>query len=627
MKSLLCCCGVLAAIACVGEPFGLVPAPQKMVVTGGELHVRTLEPVLERDASLPSEGYRLIVASNGVRIASSTATGAFWARQTLKQLATVAADGTRIPCVTIEDAPAYPWRGLHLDESRHFFGKDIVKRFLDRMAEHKLNVFHWHLTDSAGWRLQIDAFPKLVEVGAVHTVWKDYRSFREYPGHPSGTKLGPLYYTKDDVREILAYARARHIRVVPEIEIPGHSAEVAKAYPELRCERGADPSYKMFEHDLCVGTDATYRFFEKVLDEVCDLFDDEFIHIGGDECNMGNWKQCPRCQALMKREGFTDVSQLQARITRHFADYLAKKRRRIVGWSEIASGGQLPSDAAVMSWMGAAAGAWTICCNAGNFYFDYEQGIVDDPVPNYFWGWPTSLEKVYAFDGMNTMKGRERVLGGQANNWTEMTINERELQWKVWPRACAVAELFWRNPQPKDFSEFAARVAIDRRRMIADGVNVAPITRMDPVWEALNRHASRIGGGTTVTGIACAISRRGEREPRLTFNGWERKKDLVSMSRVTRIPVGPQIAALLKAVGREDCDLTLAQLVALGRTLADNPVHAAAIAANPPSADLSVARLEINPKTGEVRAWYAIPVATNGTKGLAAAKADFDACR
>lgn len=614
-------CAALAADFFDGAELGLIPAPQKLTLTGGVGCGTDVEPVVRTDASLPKEGYRLSVSTNGVRIWSATAAGTFWARQTLRQ---IAAGKKTLPCVEIEDEPAFAWRGLHLDESRHFFGKDVVKRFLDRMAEHKLNVFHWHLTDSAGWRLQIDAFPKLVEVGAVHTVWKSYRSFREYPGHGPGTRLGPLYYTKDDVREILDYARRRQIRVVPEIEIPGHSAEVMKAYPDLRCELGADKSYKLYEHDLCVGHEATYRFFEKVLDEVCELFEDEFVHIGGDECNMNNWKQCPRCQALMKREGLTDVRQLQARITRHFAGYLAKKGRRIVGWSEIAAGGDLPSDAAVMSWKGADIDCWSILCNAGSFYFDYEQGLADDPVPNYFWGWPTSLEKVYSFNEMNTMAGKKRVLGGQANSWTEMTISERELQWKVWPRACAVAELFWSNPQPKNFEEFARRVEVDRRRMIADGVNVAPITRIDRIWEALNAHASRIAGGTTVKGIACAVSRRGERVPHLTFNGWERRQDFVAMSAETRIPVGAQVAALLRAVGRNERTLTLAQLVSLGRTLADGPAFEATVAANPPTEDLSQARLEINRDSGEVRVWYAIPAEKDGPRGLSAAKAAFD---
>lgn len=605
--------------------FGLVPSPHKLTIAGGTLRVPELEVRCSRDATLPAEGYRLRVSADGIDVASSDGAGAFWARQTLKQLACRGENGYCVPCVVVEDAPAFGWRGLHLDESRHFFGKEVVKRFLTQMAEHKLNVFHWHLTDSHGWRLQIDAYPKLTEIGALHTVWSSWRFYREYPGQAPGTKLGPLFYTKDDIREIIAYAKELHIRIVPEIEIPGHSAEVGRAYPELMCKCDSDKLYKLYEHDLCVGNPDTYRLFERVLDEVCELFDGEYVHIGGDECNMENWKRCSRCQALMKSEGYNDVRQLQARITRHFADYLAKKGRRIIGWDEIAACGNLPSTAAVMSWRGAEIGCGSVLCSAGYFYFDYEQGILDDPQTNYFWGWPTSLEKAYSFNDMNTAANRNLVLGGQANNWTEMTCCERELQWKVWPRACAVAELFWSNPQPKDFEEFARRVEIDRRRLLSAGVNVAPITRIDPIWEALNKHASRIGGGKTVKGILTAVSHRGEKEPHVTCNGWERPKDMVAMSRATRIPVGPQIGKLLKAVGRSDCELTMPQMIALGREIADDPSLAKEVAANPPPLDLSLARLEINPKTGEVRAWYALPVDADGANGLRKAKEAFDA--
>ena len=622
MNALIALCALMAVQV---TDLGLVPAPRKVELGGGECRFAELKPKFLKSVALPNEGYRLEVSKDGVVIASSTDAGAFWARQTLAQLARRDSDGWRVPAVKIEDAPQFGWRGLHLDESRHFFGKEVVKRFLDRMAEHKLNVFHWHLTDSAGWRIRIDACPELTDVGSVHTVWNSHRFYREYPGHKPGEKMTGLCYSKAEVREIVEYARARQIVIVPEIEIPGHSAEVARAYPELMCELGADRKFKRYEHDLCIGNEKTFRLFEKVMDEVCEMFDSEFIHIGGDECNMGNWKQCPRCQALMRREGMKDVRELQTFITRHFADYLSKKGRRIVGWSEIANGGKLPEGAAVMSWLGAKLGGDSVLCSAGYFYFDYEQGIEDDPVPNYFWGWPTSLEKVYSFDAMNASGSKGRILGGQANSWTEMTIDEKELEWKVWPRACAVAELYWSNPQPKNFEEFAARVEVDRRRMVSAGVNVAPITRIDPVWEALNKFASRIGGGKSVQGIASGISRRGELKPHTTYNGWENQKDMVSMSKTTRFPVGPQVSELQAAVGRTGADITLPELLAIGRKLADEPRFAAAVARNPAPDDLSCARLEVNRATGEVRAWYAIPSASEGKAPLSSAKAAFDA--
>lgn len=521
-----------------GLEFGLVPAPQKLTLTGGAGCGTHVEPIVRTDASLPKEGYRLSVSTNGVRIWSATAAGTFWARQTLRQLA---AGRKSLPCVEIEDAPAFAWRGLHLDESRHFFGTDVVKRMIDRMAEHKLNVFHWHLTDSQAWRFRVDAFPLLTEKGSSVRVWSTTdRYYRVRPGTKAGDRIGPDFYTKDQVREIVAYAAARHVRVIPEVDFPGHCMAAMQCYPELRCEKGADTSVKLNEHDVCAGSEFTYRFFEKVFDEVCELFPDEYVHIGGDEANMKNWAQCPRCRALAEREKLPDCGPaLQHRLTRHFADYLAKKGRKVIGWSEVASGGQAPTNAAVMSWKGVALGMPCVLCSAGTFYFDYEQDIPDDPVPNYFWGWATSLERVYSFDAAAKAGPGERrlILGGQANSWTELTLDESELEWKIWPRACAVAELFWTNPSGagKDFEEFAARVELDRRRMIAQGVNVAPVSRINPVREALKPWI-REGPFISTCRIAGALSvvRGASGREERTAVGWEDPDRLVKMRGDTR---------------------------------------------------------------------------------------------
>lgn len=519
-----------------GTAPGLVPRPRKMRLTGGTYRGGAAPRQVE-DKSIPAEGYRLTVAADGIRIASSTAAGRFYAEQTLKQLATGDGEAVSCPCVEIEDAPAFAWRGLHLDESRHFFGMDVVKRMIDRMAEHKLNVFHWHLTDSQAWRLRIDAFPKLTDEGSKVHVWSTAdRYYRVKPGTKRGDVIGPEYYTKAEIREIVAYAAARHVRVVPEIDFPGHSMVTMRCYPELKCALGEDKAFKLWDHDVCPGSEFTYRFFEKVFDEVCELFPDEYVHIGGDEANMKNWAQCPKCRALVAREKLADCkAALQHRLTRHFADYLAKKGRKVIGWSEVASGGEPPPNAAVMSWKGVALGMPCVLCPAGNFYFDYEQDLPDDPVPNYFWGWATSLERTYSFDGAAKAKPDERrlILGGQANSWTEMTLTEAELEWKVWPRACAVAELFWTDPSgaEKDFAEFAARVERDRLRMIAQGVNVAPVTRIDPVREALKPwiregpfiESCRIAGALSVVRTASGREKR-------TPVGWADPKRQVKVS-------------------------------------------------------------------------------------------------
>ena len=515
---------------------GLVPRPRKVFFTGGTCPgAATLRHC--EDGTIPAEGYRLTVASNGICVASSSPAGRFYAEQTLKQLAERNDGVETYPCVEIEDAPAFSWRGLHLDEARHFFGTDVVKRMIDRMSEHKLNVFHWHLTDSAAWRLQIDAFPKLTSEGAKVRIWStEDRYYRVKPGVQRGDVIGPEFYTKEQIREIVAYASARHVRVIPEIDFPGHSQATMRCYPELRCASGGDKSFKRCEHDVCPGSEFTYRFFERVFDEVCELFPDEYVHIGGDEANMGNWAQCPRCKALAAREKLPDCGPaLQHRLTCRFASYLAKKGRKVIGWNEVASGGAVPANVAVMSWRGVSRGMPCVLCPAGYFYFDYEQDIPDDPVPNYFWGWATSLERVYSFDRIARVAPEQRhlILGGQANSWTEMTLTEDELEWKIWPRACAVAELFWTNPPEaeKDFEEFAARVERDRSRMIAQGVNVAPVTRIDPVREALKPWVKDgpFIGECRVAGVLSVVRMASGREWRTPI-GWEAPKQLLKVA-------------------------------------------------------------------------------------------------
>ena len=410
---------VVAGVALAGlmgwaEPV-LVPVPRQMKVLMGEYAapVACVDDIAvreTRDASLPPEGYRLSVTTGGVSVVSADAAGAFYARQTLKQLSECGALGTTrptitLPCVEIEDAPAYRWRGVHLDEVRHFFGKENVKRILDLMAYHKLNVFHWHLADDEGWRLEIPKYPELTKRGAVRpNSWKRGGKPHKVDGRNvidrNTEAYGPYFYTAEDVREILAYAEARHIRVMPEIELPGHAGAAATAYPELVCkpegvrERIWDAGWGNTIDVFCVGNDETVRFLENVLDYVCELFPSKVIHIGGDECPRTRWKECPKCQARMKAEGMKDVNELQAWMTRHFADYLEKKGRRIMGWDEILSG-DVPQSAIGMSWRtsqkngtgdkltsgaeGARRGHDMVMTPHLLCYYDYRQDLPDDP--------------------------------------------------------------------------------------------------------------------------------------------------------------------------------------------------------------------------------------------------------
>ena len=463
----------------------LLPKPRKITVSDGHLSLsagglEALNVVTETDSSIPPEGYCLQVGSNGVRIASSDAAGAFYARQTLEQL--IGGDGATLPFVEIEDAPAYRWRGLLIDEARHFIGFAAVKRLIDQMAKYKFNVLHWHLTDDTGWRLEIKSKPRLLSVGAVRP-WSTVR-FRR--GEEDGVCYGPYYYTQKEAKEIVAYAAARHITVVPEIEFPGHSIAAIAAYPELSCLGESSPvkyPYQPFTSKpdvLCPGKDATIRFLEDVLDELCEIFPSKMIHIGGDECVKESWKSCPHCQARMKANGLGNVEELQGWMTRHFADYLASKGRRAIGWDEILEGGSI-NNATVMSWRGVKGGIAavmsgheTVMTPCAYCYYDYGQGLEDDPYE--YIGGRITLEQAYSFDPVEGIPIDRRgfVLGGQANNWGEYTFNEYDLSWKLWPRALALAEVLWTAPAVRDYFAFAVRARIHRKRLVSEGVNAAP---------------------------------------------------------------------------------------------------------------------------------------------------------
>ena len=455
-------------IACVGEQPALIPYPSMVQILGGRSKAQSVK--VRKDASLGAEAYALSVRADGVEIRCSSPAGEFYAGKTLEQLR--GADGS-VPCAEIEDAPHFSWRGVLLDESRHFFGKQTVKRILDRMADYKLNLFHWHLVDSQGWRIQIDRYPELTKRGAVRPMpdWEHWiidEGFGEY---------GPFFYTKDDIREIVAYAAARHIRVVPEIEIPGHSRAVIMCYPQFSCVSKAEfmdmmriPGKYDQSGAVCLGNDEVIRFFENVLDEVCELFPCDTVHIGGDECPRENWKECAKCQARMKMLGITEEAGLQSWVTAHFVKYLAKKNRRTVGWDEILQGGLAPG-AIVMSWRGheggiaaAETGHSVVMCPHRYCYLDYPTGEKDDRCvyPQFCLqkGYTLPLEKVYSLNPYEGMpkEHHKYVIGSQSLNWTEATWNEKDLEYKMWPRTCASAEVLWTGPGARTFGDFLSRL-------------------------------------------------------------------------------------------------------------------------------------------------------------------------
>ncbi len=459
-----------------------VPYPREVTELGGS--VRDPEVVCHTDAALSAEGYRLRVAYGKAEVFSATEAGAFYARQTLAQLKD--ADGS-FPCVEIADAPAYRWRGLMLDEGRHFFGKETVKELLDLMAMHKLNVFHWHLTEDQGWRMAVTKYPELLKYATVRPGSVSHKRTRENKEIVWQT-YGPYFYTRADMEEIVAYAKARHIEVVPEIEIPGHARAALAAYPEFSCVgKDLKPRHPWVDIGVnkevfCAGNDAAMKFFEDVLDEVCEIFPSKTIHIGGDECPKDRWNACPKCQARIKAEGLADAKALQGWVTRRFTDYLAKKGRKAIGWHEVLDGGAEPGRIVIQNWIqpetgvkAAADGFEVLQTPFRETYYSCPQGLEDDPFP-YRSRHRLPLEKAYRFDpGRDVPEiARKNVLGSECCLWTEMIWNEFDLAWKAWPRACAFAEALWTDPQPRDYEGFARRMAVHRIRLLKRHVNCAP---------------------------------------------------------------------------------------------------------------------------------------------------------
>ena len=411
------------------------------------------------DASLPAseEGYRLTVSRRGVEILSRGDAGLFYGLQTLQQLRD--RYGDCLPAVRIIDAPRFPYRGLHLDVSRHFFDKEFVKKQLRMMARLKLNRFHWHLTDGAGWRIEIDRYPLLTDMaawrhGATWQQWRDggYRYARQDDPEVSGG-----YYTKAEIREVVALADSLHITVIPEIEMPAHSEEVLAVYPALSCS-----GRPYTTGDFCIGNEATFEFLENVLTEVMELFPSKWIHIGGDEASKTGWATCPKCRERMRREGLSNVDELQSYAIHRIGDFLARHGRRLIGWDEILDGGLAP-DAVVMSWRGeeggrkaAAAGHDVVMTPGSHCYFD---GYQDNPTtePQAFSGY-LPLRKVYAYDpAPETMPGHERVLGVQANLWTEYIPTPQQAEYMLYPRLFALAEVAWSDPARMDYTDFHRR--------------------------------------------------------------------------------------------------------------------------------------------------------------------------
>ena len=435
--------------------FSIIPEPQQLIYTGEKVNLADtlgkiqifIKPNLQ---DLGSEGYELRINPDGVVINAPSDAGVFYARQTLDQLLTAEsiADRTKIQGVTIRDWPAFAWRGGMLDVSRHFFPKEFILKYLDILAFHKLNHFHWHLTDGTAWRLELDAYPELTD--SVDS------------------------YSKADVREIIAYAASRHITVIPEIEMPGHSDAALLIHPELSC----NPDHPVGVY--CAGKEETFEFLETVLTEVMDLFPSDLIHVGGDEVGKGAWKACDLCQQRIKEEGLADEDELQSYFIKRIAGFLDKNGKQLIGWDEILEGG-LAESAKVMSWRGmkggmeaAEMGHDVVMSPGYPCYFDHYQSAHE--AEPQAWGGLNGIKDVYGFDPVPRdipKDKRKHILGGQANLWTEQVATPAHAEYMMMPRYSALGEVLWSGPDNTNWERFEQKMITQLNRYEGLGYHFA----------------------------------------------------------------------------------------------------------------------------------------------------------
>jgi hexosaminidase len=460
--------------------------PVKTAAESGQVKDAILLTTSGAKPELGPEGYELTVTPQGVVIRATDSAGAFYGVQTLLQLlppeifaASPNPRAISVPYVHIEDQPRYKWRGFMLDVSRHFFTKAEVEQILDVMALHKMNSFHWHLVDDQGWRVEIKKYPRLTDVGA----WRKEIGFKLDP--KASTAYGPDgryggFYTQDDIREVVKYAEARHINIVPEIEMPGHSTAALMAYPEFSCNGGpftTDLPGGVFNGVYCAGNERTFAFVEDVLAEICDMFPGKYIHVGGDEVPVDNWKACPKCQARMREDSLHKESELESYFIRRVEKCVNSHGRNLIGWSEIREGG-LAQNAAIMDWVGGAteaamAGHDVVMSPLADCYFDHYQSENHSTEPHAIGGF-LPLNQVYAFEPIPANldpKYQSHILGAQANEWTEYMPSIRHVEYMAFPRLCALSEVLWSPKSSRDWNSFMSRLPADCRRLEALGMN------------------------------------------------------------------------------------------------------------------------------------------------------------
>lgn len=410
------------------------------------------------------EYYELNISKSQIHISAFSFQGVFYGIQTLVQIIPFEKSSEiKLKEVSISDHPKFQWRGMHLDVCRHFFPKDFIKKYIDYLAMYKMNTFHWHLTDDQGWRIEIKKYPKLTEVGA----WRNGSMIGHYTDQTFDDIRYGGFYTQEEIKEIVAYAKERHITIIPEIEMPGHALAALASYPEFSCTGGpfeVGKSWGVLEDVFCP-KDETFTFLENILTEVMALFPSEYIHIGGDECPKVRWKSCSKCQKRIKDEKLKDEHELQSYFIQRIEKFVNSKGRKIIGWDEILEGGLAPN-AAVMSWRGTEGGIaaakqkhFVVMSPGSHCYFDHYQGEPKNE-PIAFGGY-TNVEKVYSFNPIPKELSAEEskyILGAQANVWTEYINTPEHVEYMVFPRIAALSEVLWGTSNPNNYKEFEKRL-------------------------------------------------------------------------------------------------------------------------------------------------------------------------
>jgi hexosaminidase len=462
-------------------------------ISGIALHqnkpaAKKVEFILAAQTAFKPEAYSLTVTPSLIQIKASSYAGIFYGiqsvLQTLPQVRTNAA--LQVPCMQINDEPRFKWRGMHLDVSRHFFSADVVKQYINLMAMYKMNTFHWHLVDDQGWRIEIKKYPKLTSTGA----WRVDQNDKVWGSRPQA-KPGEAatyggYYTQEQVKEIIAYAKTRNVTVVPEIEMPGHVASAIAAYPQLSCTQQPQlpltgGNYNNISSNYCAGNEDVFSFLQDVLTEVIALFPSTYIHIGGDEVDKGPWKKCERCQVRMKKEGLKNEEELQSYFIKRMEKFIVSKKRKMIGWDEILEGGLAP-EATVMSWRGEAGGIEAakmhhdvVMTPGSPCYFDhYQAGPEGEPLAI---GGFNTVKKVYDYEPIPkelTAEQHKYVLGAQGNVWTEYISTAEHLEYMVLPRMLALAETVWSPAVTKNWNDFSRRLQFHFKAFDAKGLHYSP---------------------------------------------------------------------------------------------------------------------------------------------------------